>query len=567
MLKIKRNIKLHNKHHIVLTDAKTGEVKQEGWAYNLILTQGIHLLPTYLNSHAWSPDGRLWRAFFNFEGFSGQIFIGTGTGELSAARTNLFTYLDRRGMDHAFSNNLVDRDVNQSEGWASRTISTYWDETEHQSTSITEVGVGRSASGDTLNTHALIEDSEGNPITVFKGTHDILTVYSTLFAEVDHVYNTDQFSMPGIPNWFLGALYHNVSLYASADTDPRFCFYLCRDNQLYPDTNDYGLHALEEVRRKLDSQANTYHAKQNACVASNNTYSATYRLPAVNGNSISGIRKLVISAGQGQELYGPILSTLLPLNTIFESYSIEGEEIGTGDGAETEFNLQWADFVADSEAIKVNSVAQVRGTDYQVHRGFGKGVDIFQGAFVTEDYNRTRQHVTNNFYKLFDGSTSTYLSWTADSNLAGNEKDPHLEIVWDSYVINYASSIRIFGGTSAQGVKDFKFQGSDDKTTWTDLVTDEIVNNGSWQEFNFASEVGYRYWKFIGTTTGSTNLNVFLYELELISTRANIVFEAGSIPADGHSVVADYNVTYIPKDENHVLDIDIEVAFSDANVV
>ena len=77
-MKINSGVSLHNKFDWVLEDSKTGKVKQQGTAYNVVLNRYYDTLPT---TNALRLNA---------------IFLGTGTGTPAATDTGLFTFLAKQ---------------------------------------------------------------------------------------------------------------------------------------------------------------------------------------------------------------------------------------------------------------------------------------------------------------------------------------------------------------------------------------------------------------------------------------------------------------------------------------
>jgi len=68
-----------------------------------------------------------------------------------------------------------------------------------------------------------------------------------------------------------------------------------------------------------------------------------------------------------------------------------------------------------------------------------------------------------------------------------------------------------------QQLKAFKLQGSLNDEDWTDLVSDEAENTGEWQEWEFANQTGFRYYRIYVTSTWEEYPNtVSIWEIELM---------------------------------------------------
>jgi hypothetical protein len=68
------------------------------------------------------------------------------------------------------------------------------------------------------------------------------------------------------------------------------------------------------------------------------------------------------------------------------------------------------------------------------------------------------------------------------------------------------AKITILGYWVANGlyIKDFKLQGSNDDSDWTDIYTGQTANNANKQEFTFANANAYRYYRIYATSTWNT---------------------------------------------------------------
>jgi len=404
MLKFKRKVNLHNKFHLVLTDSRTGKVKQEAWAYNIILDRGIENLV-----HWFSERSGIARMITNdSDGFAHSIFIGEGTGTLDVGRTELFDYLDRKQSSlHAYS---------FTEAYHTRKA--IWTEQEFQNQSIREVGIGGNGVA-LLNTHALIEDSEGNPITVEKGELDVLTVYSTIFVEIEHPHDTSRFDFVtghhaadpqghGIVKSIVG----NARFGASGSAISYFLFFGKDGSDI--DVEDKPVKDLIGVSYYWDgitlTSSNGYISKR----ADGKAVVFDVRVPADSEYNVSeGIREIGLGVGMNEN-YGystnpiPIFRCALPLPGVWTGKNIEAEEVGTGDDNQTEFELQWGDIVEGSETIYVNEVAQVKDTDYTIN--YETGIVTFStapgdGLSVTADYSveyipKDENHVLDIYLEL-----------------------------------------------------------------------------------------------------------------------------------------------------------------------
>lgn len=155
---INKNImaSIHNRFDIEVVDAATGEIKQKAKAENVILDR------------IWSVYGQGW---FNY------IAYGSGRGTPSASDTALF--------NHAGGANLGSQTIDYShikDGYVSYTKTASLEPSTAVGVTITEVGISSgSSTATTLCTHAMLQDMNGNPISILKTSTDIINLYATVF--------------------------------------------------------------------------------------------------------------------------------------------------------------------------------------------------------------------------------------------------------------------------------------------------------------------------------------------------------------------------------------------------
>ena len=169
-------LKIHNRFDIQVKDAETMEVVQTAQAENIVLD-------------------RIYTRLLNFQSYFDQIVFGSGTGTLSASRTTLFT---RIGNKAAVTESLV-RSYPTSVWTRSIRLGTE----EFNGQTIREVGISETTTN--INTHALITDSEGNPLSVDKTSLKIIDIYATVFVEVYSVDTGCFFYANGLRDFLTGA--------------------------------------------------------------------------------------------------------------------------------------------------------------------------------------------------------------------------------------------------------------------------------------------------------------------------------------------------------------------------
>jgi len=112
--------------------------------------------------------------------------------------------------------------------------------------------------------------------------------------------------------------------------------------------------------------------------------------------------------------------------------------------------------------------------------------------------------------KAFDNLTNTY--WLSDETAF-----PH----WIKYnlgaeVAKKARKLRLLPGQ--QQIKDFKLEGSNNDSVWTELLEGEATWNVVWNEWEFNNAVAYQYYKITITSnhTGGDNTYAGITEIELM---------------------------------------------------
>ena len=159
-------VKLHNRFDAVLTDAKTGEVKQVAKAENVVLNQFFDI---YWASYYTTTD----------------LCLGTGTGTPKTTDTNLFNRVNTTSVGQGTRKRLSRTE------WSKTYTYTY---SENQvNYTLTEVGlaIDRAIDNYPLFTHAMFTDAEGNPISIIKTNSDRLTVTATVYLTLDWTKNNN----------------------------------------------------------------------------------------------------------------------------------------------------------------------------------------------------------------------------------------------------------------------------------------------------------------------------------------------------------------------------------------
>ena len=305
MIELKAPLSIKNEYVLELYD-KDGTLKDKAYAYNLVTD---HFWQLAFAHNGWYP--------FSY------IQIGTGTGTPSTSDIRLFRKLAEA---QATRTNVK---------YAYPTSTATYKATFAASSSyigvITEVGFNTSTYDASLQTHALLQDSEGNPITINKTDTDTLIITAKVHCTVSA---SDDLKLVSARS-FIGFT-RTFNIKASG---------------LRP----------EYFRLVASKALPTYStlSRANSSSASPSTRSFTLITQRINKDTGNGCYvNTVYVDGFG--------AVQLPNESIFPAYELQPMLVGTGDGATTTFKCPIPDFVENTEVITVDGVELTRDTDYTV---------------------------------------------------------------------------------------------------------------------------------------------------------------------------------------------------------
>lgn len=133
---------------------------------------------------------RIYTRLCNFSSYFSYIHFGQGTGVLDPSRTILF---DELGYKSAVTEEIL-KDFPISK-WTRKIV---LNPEEYVGESIKEVGISddysSTKSKSYINTHALIKDAEGNQLSIEKTDTDVVVIYATVFIELQNKSNNIRFT-------------------------------------------------------------------------------------------------------------------------------------------------------------------------------------------------------------------------------------------------------------------------------------------------------------------------------------------------------------------------------------
>ena len=301
------NIKLKHNYRLQHIDTITGEILNDLEFHNVVLDQIIDAVVPSIGRNGFG------------------IAIGNGSGIPSANDTQLFHEIREftaMGKCSKKNNNTLLFSI-------SVTIPAIASEVYD----ISEVGV--CFCNDKLVTHALILDSEGNPIIVKKKDTDKIILNCELYVT---------FKSEGLENF-------------SINDD--FVVYSAQSGTLVIPYH-FGATTSLEAQRISNYSLSTYELPNKGWVKDKNAKTLTvnfgpsrlpeYSMPAY----IRGIT------------FGVLGTIKLPNEAIFPRYKVSNITVGIGDGETTKFKCPLNYFIQESETIRVGAEEKIRNTDYTI---------------------------------------------------------------------------------------------------------------------------------------------------------------------------------------------------------
>ncbi|MEG1543067.1 MAG: hypothetical protein RR382_00890 [Tannerellaceae bacterium] len=305
---------IHNRFDFEVTDAVTGEVKQRASAYNIILDT-------------------MWTELCNVRNFFYYINLGSGTGTLAKTRTTLFNQFCSR------SASAVTQVYAYPVSYCKKSIQLA--ASDYVGTTITEVGVA-AYNNTTLVTHALLQDSEGNPISIAKTATDIVTIYATIFATVNPGTDLDLIGMPS-NNYLLRYLGSGGST---------------------------GYYSLSVGVGESDAPTNLAMGGTNSRPLGSTSVTTNTTKDPTNKKIVSAVGRLNVNVGNGhlKEITFENVARMILPSAACPAKTYTGVAIGTGDGTLKDFEVPSRNLQEGSLTVYKNSVAQVLNTDYTLSK-------------------------------------------------------------------------------------------------------------------------------------------------------------------------------------------------------
>lgn len=322
-------MKIHNFFDFEVKDSE-GNITKKAHAENIVLNQFISRIVSG-------------NTCFN------AICVGTGTEEPDVTDTKLSVYLTGKSAD------LSGVSVDWDNMIFSVRKSIVFQADEIVGETLTEVGVSYNQYDNTLCTHALIRDENGNVSSITKSSTEILTVHATLYADLSNVEKNGVYMqrfpavnnilnvgiLPSVAQWALGI----SSIYVS-------------------DTTNYCA-AYDGERPQ-----STYRC---SAEGSDSTVKIIHPDITVSQYNDTAIKKIIVGSNNA-------LCMTVP-NANFTQPKITNEVVGTGDGSKNEYNTKFS--LIKSAVVKVNGTEV---SDVTINLGLPQ---CAEQCFRLYDYPRT----------------------------------------------------------------------------------------------------------------------------------------------------------------------------------
>ncbi len=500
-MKITGHAKIRNRFDIVCKDIITGE-EQKYQAHNIVLNN-------------------MFTRLLSFYGFFSYIRFGTGTGTLLPTRTSLFE-------DAGYKSTTIVSSVRElPTSYQMRSI--VLQPEEHVGKVLTEVGVAYGTASTSLVTHAFIEDSEGNPIGITKTDTMIITIYATIFFELGELA-----SMHGGQWRWVQPLGRNELLsYLMGATYPTQQFRVTR------------------ARDFMDGRtANASHG------SSSGVSLDSWTKDAANKRVTTPVRRLGVNTGNGA-VRGFGLGSAddrgtfrgqFPITGVFSQHSIEGEQVGVGDGVTKDFNLAWNGATTGSVTVKVDGVA-VSPTISEVVGEIG--IKLPNPADLPTDTGWGCTFSPDGTLLAVAHGTSPYLTvYSISDGVLTKLDDPATLPTGNGVGCTFSPDGTLLA--VAHGTSPYLTVYSISDGVLTKLDNPAALPTGTGRGCAFSPD---------GTLLAVAHNDspyLTLYDGFFAGGAVNHITFAAP-PATGAVITADYTVPYIPKDTDHVLDLQCSI--------
>lgn len=475
------SLEIHNRFDIEVVDAETGAIKREAKAYNVVCNQ-------------------LWTRLFSKNAYFAYIHYGSGTGTPSVTDTALFKYAGGQqatGGDTAIDyKNGVFSLRRQIQLLASTAVGV----------TITEVGIAYGSNSSYLCTHAMLQDMNGNPISIEKTDTDVINIYATVYVHFD-------------PSGYDGGCIRPSSYTRTQSLFAFLCgYHNVLANRMYVTAFDTADLYTSMGGAYPNDGYNHYVDVSTVFNAENKTITFTPKRVESDKYNVGGFRYLYLAKyvhGSSYDTYEPYFF-VRPGGSWFPYSQVTAEAIGTGDGSTSEYSLAFP-FVYD--------------------------LKVYVDGVETSDFT----------YDCAPNNASNFMKYMRTIHSASTADNLIDEAAGEANRILYNPSYEI-GIDSISTYLSTEICTSDDLVTWVTLqsVAGGDESSSTRTKISVPPEyVHYKYWRQKEVYKGTT------YSPPTTFTGKNLHFNTP--PAAGSVITVDYKTDTIAKDANHVFDFSLVI--------
>ena len=489
---------IHNRFDIEVIDAETGRLKQEARAYNVICNN-------------------LWTKLFAKTAYFKYIHYGSGSGTPSATDTALFSYVGGQSATGETASIDYESGVFSLRKNIQLTASTA------VGVNITEVGIAYDTGSSTLCTHAMLEDMNGNRISITKTDTDVISIYATVYVHFN-------------PNGYDGGYIRSVTCVPTRGLFSTLCghgtdyadrMYLTQSDTANVVATQLGAYPQKGGVTGLAPYVNVSVASN----ATNKTITFTPTRLESNAHNIGGFRYINLWAyayGNPTNLQEP-WCIIRPGGSWFPYSQVTSEAVGTGDGSTVDYLLKFP---------------------------FARDIKVYVDGVETNDFT----------YDYAPNSSTLFHHYMQDLHPASTV-DNHIDHIRTFYKPSLPTTRLVYNPAYAVGCGTIKMStstkfevlSSDDLVTWDIVFPEDTV--GSNLTLEIPTEYVHRkYWKLVDRKS-QTSVNSYLYDalFKPPSTFTGETLHFNTPPAKGAVITVDYKTDTIAKDENHVFDLSVTI--------
>ena len=486
---------IHNRFDIEVIDVETGRIKKEARAYNVICDQ-------------------LWTRLFSKQAYFTYIQYGSGDGVPSTGDKSLFKYVSAQSAESATTT------IDYAKGVFSATRRIQLAAATSVGVTITEVGIAYYNDSSSLCTHAMLEDMNGNRVSITKSDTDVINIYATVYVH----FNPRGYDNGSIrPITCVGT--RGIFAYlAGLGVELPDRMYITEYDTANVTLMAYGARPSGQLSGSTVSSVSV----SVRCDETTKTITFTPIRLEANAHNIGGLRYLNLwrySYGSISDLYEP-WCIVRPGGDWFPHSVIASEAVGTGDGSTVDYSLKFP---------------------------FASNVKVYIDGVETTDFVCEYAPNTATYFGLYmeelhpDSSASNHICKISTGYEANT---PYVRVFYNPAYEVGAGQITCYTSTEVYA--------SDDLIAW-DLVrpaTAAANSYGSNSTTSIPSEYANRkYWKAVNALTYGYTTPTF----KPPATFTGKTLHFNTPPAEGAVITADYKTDTIAKDANHVFDFSLTI--------